>query len=65
MLPTEDASWVAGELAGRFGLPLWQFTVSATDANRIALRLARHVTGRRKRRSCSTGATTAPSTRRS
>ena len=48
MLPTEDASWVAGELAARFGLPLWQFTVSATDANRIALRLARHVTGRRR-----------------
>ncbi len=48
MLPTEDASWVAGELTARFGLPLWQFTVSATDANRIALRLARHVTGRRR-----------------
>ena len=47
MLPTEDAGWVGAELGRRFGLPLWQFTLSATDANRFALRLARHVTGRR------------------
>ena len=46
MLPTEDAIWVGEELSRRFGLPYWQFTLSATDANRFALRLARHVTGR-------------------
>src|SRR5574337_694071 len=38
----------AEALAGRFGLPSWQFTLTATDANRFALRLARHVTGRPK-----------------
>ena len=34
MLPTEDALAVGQDLSDRFGLPLWQFTVSATDANR-------------------------------
>ena len=48
MLPTDDAPAVASELGRRFGLPLWQFTLSATDANRFALRLARQVTGRGK-----------------
>jgi glutamate-1-semialdehyde 2,1-aminomutase len=48
MLPTEDSVWVAEELYRRFGLPFWQFALSATDANRFALRLARHVTGRPK-----------------
>lgn len=48
MLPTEDAEWVGAELARRFGLPLWSFALSATDANRWALRLARLVTGRPK-----------------
>jgi glutamate-1-semialdehyde 2,1-aminomutase len=48
MLPTEDAAWAGEELARRFGLPLWQFTLSATDANRFAIRLARAVTGRPK-----------------
>ena len=47
MLPTEDAVWVGEELARRFGLPYWQFAVTATDANRFAIRLARQVTGRR------------------
>jgi glutamate-1-semialdehyde 2,1-aminomutase len=46
MLPTEDAIWVGEELARRFGLPYWQFAVTATDANRFAIRLARHITGR-------------------
>ncbi len=46
MLPTEDAEWVGAELARRFGLPLWSFALSATDANRWAIRLARQVTGR-------------------
>ena len=48
MLPTEDAAWVGEELARRFGLPLWQFTLSATDANRFAIRICRAVTGRPK-----------------
>ncbi len=48
MLPTEDAAAVGAALEARFGLPLWQFTLSATDANRFAIRLARHVTGRSK-----------------
>src|ERR687886_2139417 len=39
MLPTSDAEWVGAELERRFGLPLWSFTLSATDANRWALRL--------------------------
>ena len=48
MLPTEDAAWAGEELARRFGLPLWQFTLSATDANRFAIRICRAVTGRPK-----------------
>ena len=40
MLPGEDAAAVAEELARRFGLPAWQFTLSATDANRHVLRLS-------------------------
>ncbi len=46
MLPTDDGPVVGAELARRFGLPLWQFALTATDANRFAIRLARHVTGR-------------------
>jgi glutamate-1-semialdehyde 2,1-aminomutase len=46
MLPTEDAAWVAEELSRRFGPRRWQFTLSATDANRFAIRIARHLTGR-------------------
>ena len=46
MLPTEDAIWIGEELARRFGLPYWQTTLTATDANRFAIRLARHVTKR-------------------
>jgi glutamate-1-semialdehyde 2,1-aminomutase len=48
MLPTEDAAWVAAELSRRFGPRRWQFTLSATDANRFAIRIARHLTGRPK-----------------
>jgi len=48
MLPTEDAMWVGEELQRRFGLPKWQFTLSATDANRFAIRLAREITRRPK-----------------
>jgi glutamate-1-semialdehyde 2,1-aminomutase len=46
MLPTTDAAWVGADLARRFGVPLWSFTLTATDANRWALRLCRLVTGR-------------------
>jgi glutamate-1-semialdehyde 2,1-aminomutase len=48
MLPTSDAEWVGAELSRRFGLPLWSFTLSATDANRWAIRLARLATCRSK-----------------
>ena len=48
MLPTEDAEVVAAELSRRFGLPQWSFTLTATDANRWSLRIARLVTGRPK-----------------
>ncbi len=48
MLPSDDAQWVAGELARRFDLERWSFTLSATDANRWVLRLARMVTQRPK-----------------
>ncbi len=48
MLPTEDAAWVASELRRRFGLPCWSFTLTATDANRFAIRWARHISRRQK-----------------
>jgi glutamate-1-semialdehyde 2,1-aminomutase len=46
MLPSEDALWVGEELTRRFGLARWQFALTATDANRFAIRLARAITGR-------------------
>src|SRR5205823_781640 len=48
MLPSEDAILVAEELTRRFGLPRWQFALTATDANRFAIRLARELTQRPK-----------------
>ena len=48
MLPSEDAVFVAEELQKRFGLTYWQFALSATDANRFSIRLARQITGRSK-----------------
>jgi glutamate-1-semialdehyde 2,1-aminomutase len=48
MLPSEDAIWVGNELQRRFGLRFWQFALTATDANRFAIRIARRVTGRPK-----------------
>jgi len=48
MLPTEDAAWVAGELSRRFGVSHWSFTLTATDANRWAIRMARQLTRRPK-----------------
>jgi glutamate-1-semialdehyde aminotransferase len=46
LLPTADAIDAGEELARRFGLRYWQFTLSATDANRFAIRLCRAITGR-------------------
>ena len=46
LLPTEESVEVAEELARRYPVPLWQFTLSATQANTEAIRLARAVTGR-------------------
>ena len=48
MLPSEDSIIVGEELQKRFGLPYWQFALTATDANRFSIRLARHITQRPK-----------------
>jgi len=48
MLPSEDAIFVGEELQKRFGLPYWQFALTATDANRFSIRRARQITGRSK-----------------
>jgi len=48
MLPGEDSIFVAEELQERFNLPYWQFALTATDANRFSIRLARQITGRPK-----------------
>jgi glutamate-1-semialdehyde 2,1-aminomutase len=48
MMPTEDAIVVGEQLARRFGVPAWQFALSATDANRFALRMCRQVQRRSK-----------------
>lgn len=46
MLPTQDAAAAAEIMADRFRMPVWQFALSATDANRSLIRYARQVTGR-------------------
>jgi glutamate-1-semialdehyde 2,1-aminomutase len=48
MLASEDAAVVGEQLAQRFGLPFWQFAMSATDANRYVVRWIRAATGRSK-----------------
>src|SRR3974390_902525 len=48
MLPTEEARAVGQDLKRRFGLPYWQFTLAATDANRFSIRIAREITQRNK-----------------
>jgi glutamate-1-semialdehyde aminotransferase len=48
MMPTEDAIAVGEQLARRFGVPAWQFALSATDANRFVLRMCRQVQRRSK-----------------
>lgn len=46
MLPTEDCVWVGENLARRFGLPYWQIYMTATNANKFAIRVARQTTQR-------------------
>ena len=48
MLPSPDAAVVGELLTKRFGLPFWQVTATASDANRSVIRWARAATGRRK-----------------
>ncbi len=48
MLPTENAAWVGEEMCRRFAMDRWMFTLTATDANRAALRICRQITGRSK-----------------
>ena len=48
MLPTEDAEVVAANLSARFGMAKWSFSLTATDANRWAIRLVRAITGKPK-----------------
>jgi glutamate-1-semialdehyde 2,1-aminomutase len=48
LLPTEDAIVVSEELARRYGLPKWQYTLSASQANTEVIRVARVMTGRDK-----------------
>jgi glutamate-1-semialdehyde 2,1-aminomutase len=46
LLPTEESIEVAEQLAARYGRPLWQFTLAATQANTEVIRIAREMTGR-------------------
>ena len=48
MLPSAVAPEVGALLAARFGLPWWQVTMTASDANRCVLRWARAITGRQR-----------------
>ena len=48
MLPSQDAVEVGELLTSRFGLPYWQVTATASDANRAVLRWCRAITGRKK-----------------
>ena len=48
MLPTTDALEIGKELGRRFGLPLWQVAMTATEANRYVIRTCRALTGRPK-----------------
>lgn len=48
MLPTERGAALSAKLAAMFGLPQWQVTTTASEANRAVIRWCRSVTGRRK-----------------
>lgn len=47
LLPTEDSILVSEDLAKRFRLPSWQFTLSASQANSEVIRIARAITGKK------------------
>lgn len=48
MLPSKAALRAGALMSAHFGDLIWQVTLSATDANRNALRVARAISGRRK-----------------
>lgn len=48
MLPSPDVARVGELLERRFGLPFWQVTATASDANRSVIRWSRAATGRKK-----------------
>lgn len=48
MMPSTDAAIVGQLLEDRFGLPCWQVTATASDANRAMLKWCRAITGRKK-----------------
>jgi glutamate-1-semialdehyde aminotransferase len=48
MLPATYAAAAGEALRSRFGLSRWQFTLSATDANRFVVRICRQITGRQR-----------------
>ncbi len=48
MLPTEKGVELGAMLARMFGLPRWQVTTTASEANRAVIRWCRGITGRQK-----------------
>ncbi len=48
MMPSTDAAAVGQLLQDRFGLPCWQVTATASDANRAVIKWCRAITGRNK-----------------
>ena len=48
MLPSPEVGHVGALLAERYGLPYWQTTTTASEANRAVIRWARQITQRRK-----------------
>lgn len=48
MMPSPDAAVVGKLLEDRFGLPVWQVTATASDANRAVIKWCRAITGRKK-----------------
>ncbi|MDO9362678.1 MAG: aspartate aminotransferase family protein [Sphingopyxis sp.] len=48
MLPTERGAALAGRLTAMFGLPQWQVTTTASEANRAVIRWCRGISGRPK-----------------
>lgn len=48
MLPTERGAALSARLAAMFGLPQWQVTTTASEANRAVIRWCRAISGRTK-----------------